>query len=100
MELPRLQPLYEQYADRGFEIIAVEAKRDPERAQQFIEDNGLTYTFVEATGEEPDVVRDIYEVQLFPTSMLVGRDGRVMYYHLGFEPGDETKMAEEIEKLL
>jgi len=100
VELPRLQPLYEQYADRGFEVVAVEGKGQDDRAQQFIADNGLTYTFVKGADSDPDVVRDLYQVQLFPTSMLIDREGRVMYYHLGFEAGDETKMAAEIEKLL
>jgi peroxiredoxin len=47
VELPRLQPLYEQYKDQGFEVIAVEAKRDTERAKKFIEEKGLTYTLLE-----------------------------------------------------
>ena len=37
MELPRLQPLYEKYADQGFEILAVDGKRDTDRSKKFIE---------------------------------------------------------------
>ena len=41
MELPRLQELYEKYADQGLEIVAVEASRDTDRAMQFISEEEL-----------------------------------------------------------
>ncbi len=100
MELPRLQQLYETYKDRGFEVVAVESRRDTERATQFIENKGLTYTLLENGEGELEVVDGTFGVRSFPTSFLIDRDGRVMYYHLGFELGDEVKMAEEIESLL
>ena len=100
MELPRLQTLYETYQNEGLTIVAVENRRDTERAKAFIEDKGLTYTMLENGTDEHDVVENIFGVRAFPTSFLIGRDGRVMYYHLGFELGDEVKMAEEIESLL
>jgi len=100
VELPRLQPLYETYKDQGFEVVAVESRRDTERATQFIEKKGLTYTLLENGEDELEVVDGTFGVRSFPTSFLIDREGRVMYYHLGFELGDEVKMAEEIESLL
>ena len=100
MELPRLQPLYERYKDQGFEIVAVEARRDTERARAFIEEKNLGYTFLENGSDEEDVVGSVFGVYGFPTSFLVDRAGRVMYAHLGFELGDETTLEEEIESLL
>ncbi len=100
MELPRLQPLYETYKDQGFEVVAVESRRDTERATQFIEDKGLTYTLLENGEDELEVVDGTFGVRSFPTSFLIDREGRVMYYHLGFELGDEKKLAAQIESLL
>lgn len=100
MELPRLQPLYETYKNQGFEVVAVESRRDTERATQFIEDKGLTYTLLENGEDELEVVDGTFGVRSFPTSFLIDREGRVMYYHLGFELGDEKKLAAEIESLL
>ena len=100
MELPRLQPLHETYKDQGFEVVAVESRRDTERATQFIEKKGLTYTLLENGEDELEVVDGTFGVRSFPTSFLIDREGRVMYYHLGFELGDEAKIAEEIESLL
>ena len=100
MELPRLQPLYEKYKDQGFEVVAVEAKYDRERAIKFIEENGLTYTMLENAEDEGDVVSKVFKVRAFPSSFLIGRDGKVMYFHLGFEAGDEEHIEEEILTLL
>ena len=100
MELPRLQPLYEQYKDQGFEVIAVEAKRDTERAKKFIEEKGLTYTVLENGEDDQEIVGSIFKVRSFPSSFLIDRDGKVMYFHLGFEAGDEEHLEEEIQSLL
>ena len=100
MELPRLQTLYEKYKDQGFEIIAVDGKRDTERATKFIEENGLTYTMLENSEGDDEIVGGLYKVRAYPTSFLIDRNGKVMYSHLGFEPGDEEHLEEEILSLL
>lgn len=100
MELPRLQPLYEKYKDQGFEIIAVDGKRDTERATKFIEENGLSYTLLENGEGDDEIVGGLYKVRAYPTSFLIDRQGKVMYFHLGFEAGDEVHLEEEIQSLL
>ncbi len=100
MELPRLQPLYETYADRGFTVVAVDGKRQTELATKFIAKHGLTYPTLENGDGDNEVVKSVFKVQGYPTSFLIDRDGRVMYAHLGFEPGDEEHLAKEIESLL
>jgi peroxiredoxin len=100
VELPRLQPLYDEYNDRGFRVIAVEANGDTERATKFIEEHGLTYTLLENGEDDNDVVSRVFKVRSLPTSFVIGRDGKLMYYHLGFEAGDEDSIEEEILTLL
>lgn len=98
MELPRLQPLYEKYKDQGLEIVAIDAKQDTERATKFIEKHGLTYTLLE--NNDDDLVREVFGVRSFPTSFIIDRSGKIMYFHLGFEEGDEEKIEKEILSLL
>ncbi len=100
MELPRLQPLYEKYRDQGFEIIAVDGKNDTERATKFIEENGLTYTMLENAEGEDEIVGNVFKVRGYPSSFLIDREGKVMYFHFGFEAGDEEHLEEEILSLL
>jgi peroxiredoxin len=100
VELPRLQTLYETYREQGLEIVAVEANRDTEQARKFIADKGLTFTMLEDGADDAEVVSSVFGVWAFPTSLLVDREGRVMYAHVGFELGDEQKLEEEIKSLL
>jgi peroxiredoxin len=92
--------LYERFKEEGFEIIAVDGKRDTERAVKFIADNGLSYTLLENGEGEDEIAGEVYDVIYYPSSFLIDRNGKVMYYHLGFEAGDEEKLEEEIRSLL
>ncbi len=100
MELPRLEPLYKTYNDKGLAIVAVERSRDTERAKQLIADNSLTYAFLENGEGDAEVVRSVFGVTLFPTSFLIDREGRVVYVHRGFEAGDEEELEAQIRELL
>jgi len=95
VELPRLEPLWNKYKSQGFSVVAIEAARDTDRATKFIEENKLTYHLLE-TEEENDVVDELFDVHVFPTSFLVDKEGRVMYCHIGFEEGDEEGLEREI----
>jgi peroxiredoxin len=100
VELPRLQPLYKTYKDQGFNVVVVDGKRQTEKATAFIEKHGLTYTALENGEDDAEVADAVFGVTGYPHSFLIDREGRVMYSHLGFEAGDEEKLAEEIETLL
>jgi peroxiredoxin len=92
--------LFEQYEDQGFQVIAVETKGQTDRATKFIEDNGLTYTMLENGEGDTEVATTTFNVIYHPSSFLIDRHGKVMYYHLGFEAGDEEKIEKEIKTLL
>ena len=98
MELPRLQPLWEKYRDKGLSIVAVEATRDRERAVQFIDKYGLNYHLLEVEEEKP-VVKKRFGIKWFPTSYLIDRKGRIMICHVGFRAGDEVELEKAILKL-
>ena len=100
MELPRLEALYQQYRDRGFQVVAVEAQRDRERAVKFVTENKLTYPTLENGADDAEFVRKVFQVASFPTSFLVDGSGRVLAQHVGFAEGDEETFAREIERIL
>ena len=99
MELPRLEPLWKKYKDKGFSVIAVEATKDRERAEKFIKKHNLTYHLLEADVEK-QVVKDTFGIKWFPTSYLIDSEGRIMICHVGFSAGDEEKLEKEILSFL
>jgi peroxiredoxin len=98
VELPRLETLWQKYRDQGVAVVAVEAVRDRERATKFIEEKKLKFHLLE-NDETNDVVRDTYGVRSFPTSFMIDREGKIIYCHVGFEPGDEAKLEKQILEL-
>ena len=114
-EAPFLALLYNKYRDRGFEIVTLsfeeqEQLANPERLRAFIAAYGFRHTVLLAG--EPDQVADripqAVNLNAFPTSFILGRDGRVRAVHAGFpSPGSgafyrkaERDVSREIERLL
>jgi peroxiredoxin len=100
VELPRLQTIWEKHRDQGFEVIAIESNRETDRATAFIEKAGLGYTCLENGEDESEVVEKVFGVMGYPSTFIVDRQGRIMYYHFGFDEGDEKAIEREVLSLL
>jgi thiol-disulfide isomerase/thioredoxin len=114
-EEPFLVSLYEKYRARGLEVVTLsfeEAEQQPgyARLRAFIKTYGIQSTVL--LPGEPDTAAaklpQAVNLNAFPTSFFVGRDGRVRGTHAGFpSPGSgefyaraERDVTAEIEKLL
>jgi len=114
-ETPFLVDLYRKYYDRGLEIVALSFEeaaqlQNPVRLRAFIKHYGITYPVLVAgePKEASDKLPQAVNLNSFPTTFFVGRDGRVRSAHAGF-PGkasgrfhDEAKqeMTHTVEQLL
>ena len=88
-EMKHLDPLYERYAPRGFEVIGMNMERtggrltDAEyaevdrKASSFIAKAG--HKWIQATQRSIErFAQDVIQVNLYPTCILIGPDGRVL----------------------
>lgn len=110
-ETPFLVELYKKYKDRGLEIVALsfeeEAQlKNPVRLRSFLKRYDVTYTVL--LPGEPKELNDKMpqgvNLNSFPTTFFLGRDGRVRSAHAGF-PGKaagkfHTEAKEEITALV
>jgi thiol-disulfide isomerase/thioredoxin len=106
-EAPFLANLYKTYRDQGLEIVALSFEEedqlaDPRRLRAFIERYDLDFTVLLA-GVPDDLsekVPQAVNLNAFPTTFILGRDGRVRAVHAGFpSPASGsfyTKMLEEV----
>ena len=92
-ETPFLVELYRKYHDRGLEIVAVSFEeaaqlKNPTRLRAFIKHYGIQYTVLLAgePREANDKLPQTVNLNSFPTTFFLGRDGRVRSAHAGF-PG-------------
>ncbi len=114
-EAPFLASLYDTYHRRGLEVVTLafeeqEQLADPVRLRAFIESYGLRHTFLLAgvPDQLKEKVPQAVNLDAFPTTFIVGRDGRVRTVHAGFPgPGSgafyrqaQHELSSQIERLL
>lgn len=100
VEMPHVVALYEKYKDKGFVVIAV-AGDGPETSAQVpaaVHSKGMTFPVL--LDEETSVIARYSPKKDMPFWVLIDKQGNVVTKKNGYDPGDEKKLAEEIEKLL
>lgn len=90
-EAPLLESLYRKYHARGLEVVTLsfeepEQYANPVRLRAFVHDFGLEYTVLLAGTPEQlhDRLPQAIDLDAYPTTFFVGRDGRVKAVHAGF----------------
>ena len=114
-ETPFLVALYKKYRAKGFEIVGLsfeEPEQQPglARLRAFNDSYGIDYTVLVPGNPDQlnEKVPQAKNLDAFPTSFFVGRDGRVRAVHAGFpSPGSgqfykdaEKEVTALVEKLL
>jgi thiol-disulfide isomerase/thioredoxin len=115
-EAPFLQAMYRKYRGRGLEIVTLNFEDSPEqlahpaRLRAFIKDFGIQYIVLQAgtTQQLHDKLPQAVNLDAYPTTFFIGRDGLVRGAHAGFAApatGDfnaelKKSFAAQIERLL
>jgi thiol-disulfide isomerase/thioredoxin len=98
-ELPELQKLLDTYGERGFQVVAVngDGPVDQAKIRPYVKAHGFTFSVL----PDPDgEIRRRFQVEVFPTTLLVDTEGRILHRQVGYRRGDETILAEHLEELL
>ena len=94
---PWMTEIKKEYADQGFEVIAVNLDKDKKLADNFLK--MVDINFVVAFDDSGKSASD-YKLQGMPVSYLIGRDGKVHASHLGFRNEDKVRLEKAIQTLL
>lgn len=96
-EMPSMQALYDELADEGLEILAVNVLEDEATAAVFIDEQGFTYpVLMDRNGR----VMLRYGVRAYPTTYLIDRDGFVIGVRPGFHDWATDGLIESMRGLL
>jgi thiol-disulfide isomerase/thioredoxin len=104
-EAPFLVELYRKYHAQGLEIVALdfeepEQRKDPTRLQAFIKKYGIQYTYLLAgePGELQTKIPQADNLNSWPTTFFLGRDGTVRAIHAGFAAAASGPFHAELTK--
>jgi thiol-disulfide isomerase/thioredoxin len=104
-EAPSLVSLYKKYHSRGLEIVNLDFEQgDPDtdtaRLKAFIAHYGITYPVLVGgtTDQLAEKIPQGVNLNCWPTSFFLGRDGRVKETHAGFAGPGNTAGHEALER--
>ena len=95
---PFMEQLAQKYGDRGLVVIAVGLDENPDDLMSFLNQVEPASFFI-AHNRKGDIAVS-YDVQVMPSTYLIGRDGRIKLRHLGFDSRDKEKLEKIIERHL
>ena len=92
-EAPHLQALYEEYKDMGLVVLAIDLREPEIVVRSFRDQHGLTFDILlDAFGS----VAESYQVEFIPSVFLLDREGIITWINVGFSPGGEVEMEQQI----
>ncbi len=94
---PWMQEVQATYARQGFVVIAVNVDHDRGAAEQFLQAHGANFKLIfDPNGD----IAAKYKISGMPMSVLIDRDGRVRFSHVGFYESKEDTYVSQIHQLV
>ena len=98
IEIPELQRIHNQYASKGFEVVGVSVDDgDVQVVREFVAEQKMTYPIVlDPQGN----LANTLQASMLPTSIMLDRDGKIVWKHIGLIEANDAALKEAIEKAL
>lgn len=94
---PWMNKMQQNYADQGFEIVAINLDKERKLADEFLREVDVNFT---VAFDESGKSASLYKLKGMPSSYLIGRDGKVYASHIGFRDKDKLQLEQTIKNLL
>ncbi|WP_158971399.1 TlpA disulfide reductase family protein [Paraglaciecola sp. L3A3] len=96
-ELPKMEKIQQDYQDLGFTILAINVDEDSNKADILLDDIKVTYPIL---FDPSSSVSQLYDVSAMPTTVIIDRNGKQRFLHMGYKSGDEKKYAKMVKALI
>ena len=98
-ELGEFKKIYSEFKDKGFKMFAISTddERTVAKVKPFVKTKN--YDFPVLLDTNSDVAR-LYYAQAMPFSVILNKDGYIVYSHLGYMRGDELKVRDKISQMV
>lgn len=95
--MPELDKINQDYEEVQIIGVNVDNPRSMNRAKSLVRSN--RYSFQTLYDTNQDVMKK-YQVTSIPHTIMIDREGKVVYEHIGYQRGDEKELREKIEEQL
>lgn len=98
-EMAEFNKIYNEFKDKGFTILAIstDAEKSVAKVKPYIKSKG--YSFMVLLDTNNEVARKYYAQQI-PFTVLIDKNGNIVYSHLGYMKGDEQKVEKLVSEML
>ena len=94
---PWMNEIQAQYQQQGFSVISINLDADKMLAEKFLIETPANFTVIY---DPKGKIAKHFKIQGMPSSMLIGRDGKMKSRHTGFFTKKIPEYQQEIEQLL
>jgi peroxiredoxin len=96
-EMPQLNRIYGKYRAAGFLLLGVNVDQDTSNARGVASKLGVQFPVL---FDAKQSVSRMYDLSTMPSTVIIDRDGRVRYIHLGYKEGYEDAYEKQVAELL
>lgn len=94
---PWMNKIAAEYKEQGFSVISVNLDANKALATKFLKEMPASFTVIY---DPKGKIAKHFKIQGMPSSMLIGRDGKIKSRHTGFFTNKISVYQKEIEQLL
>jgi thiol-disulfide isomerase/thioredoxin len=99
--LPLLEKVYQQYKDRGDVVFLAVSKDDPAVTNAQVEQAFKRHELTVPIARDLEQLSDrLFQLEGLPTTIVLGPDGTVQDYHVGYDPKLAETLPAKIDRLL
>jgi len=98
-EMVYLDQFEKEYGDKGFSILSVSTDSQKSLSQVRSYIRSKKYTFPVFQDPNSQTFKKL-NGNIMPTNILINKDGKILWRHYGYLPGDEIGMEKEIRSAL
>ena len=90
---PWMNTLQDKYQAKGFEVVTINLDQEAEEKARFLKKYNANFTVLsDPNGDTPKA----YNVLGMPTSMIIDRQGNIVYKHIGYKASDASFYEQKI----
>ncbi len=96
-EMPLLEKIYTDYKDAGFVLLGVNVDAETADRDDFMKKTPMSFPILD---DSANTATEVFGVEAMPSSYFIDKDGKLVYLHKGYKPGEESVYVAQIKKLL